>query len=773
MPDTVTDADIKAAYAGPFREALEGRWKQWRARYLQYVESLDNIGGDGWLTPKVQQTLWESNAITTIGPGSSVTVSGAYADQAIAQKIKAMRESKLPDSAEERGLALLQYYDALLASIEQYNDRKPRARLRRLLAGLFPHDVTCIVDRLRLWKVLRLVGITPSKGAGPIAQHPVLLERLRRVLGQAPSREIQVDQSLFCWFLWEHFCSQSEDGSLTVKPQTATDLPSLSLLPVSVQRKGLSYVQQNVPLLVAVVREAEQGITRPDLIAVILREAPHLKAAGSAAITISQAQGGLTLIGLSDGAYRPTEQGLELLSAPDPRQVLQPLLIGRVFGVGQMLLTLQGETEGKNQKELAQYLAALSPTRKSTWAGNELIQWGLATDLVWRKGAKVGLTEDGAAYAAALPGDFLSKWRVDPPSDPIEDTPEVSPSEEGIEASSDVLKHVQLEELQKSFTDGEISSQLVISPGLLGELHAALHSTKHKRFVLLAGLSGTGKTSITRAYAEAYCRALGMADWRKHYLQVAVRPDWTDPTGLLGFVNTITDPPSYRTADTLNLLIEADKDRTRPYFLCLDEMNLARVEHYFAPFLSAMEGARSRLAIHGEIEAVDNVDPAIDWPQNLFIFGTVNMDESTHPFSDKVLDRAFTFEFWDVDLNKWEQKRRAEPDGAASAIIDHVVPILREFYGALFPARRHFGYRTADEVLNFCCANGGLLPSEELLDAAIFMKILPRVRGDDSGQLKGALEALAKIAGPLPRTLQKIRQMQESLAITGQARFWS
>jgi hypothetical protein len=619
-------------------------------------------------------------------------------------------------------------------------------------------------------QVQKLVEVTVGRGIGPVTRHPLLLQRLRKAIGEPKTLEEQVDQSMFSWFLWETYCDQSEEGSIAVKPTSATDLPSLSILPVGVQRRGLPYVKQNVDLLVAVVREAEQGITRQDLIAVILREAPHLKAAGSAANTISQAQGGLGLIGLRDGAYRPTEHGLELLSASDPREVLQPLLIGRVFGVGQLLLTLKEAPEGKSQRSVAQYIAELSPTRKSAWAGNEVIQWGLATDLIWRKDTKIGLAEDGMSYADALPDDFMERWRFDTPTDPIEEVADTGPTSEEEPTSEERLKSAALEALRETFAKGEFSSQLVIPNTLLIELHAALHAAKHKRFVLLAGLSGTGKTSIARAYAETYCRALAITDWRNHYLQVAVRPDWTDPTGLLGFVNAISDPPSYRPADALNFLLEADRDRTRPYFLCLDEMNLARVEHYFAPFLSAMESPALGLRIHGEADAVDNVEPILDWPQNLFLFGTVNMDESTHPFSDKVLDRAFTFEFWDIDLNEWDQRRRTD---ASVTVLERVTPVLKELYAALLPSRRHFGYRTADEVLNFCLANGNDRPSDSLLDAAIFMKILPRVRGDDSGSLGAALSSMANIATGFPRSLHKIRQMQEALTTTGQARFWS
>jgi 5-methylcytosine-specific restriction protein B len=221
------------------------------------------------------------------------------------------------------------------------------------------------------------------------------------------------------------------------------------------------------------------------------------------------------------------------------------------------------------------------------------------------------------------------------------------------------------------------------------------------------------------------------------------------------------------------LLRRAGERPNQPFFLCLDEMNLARVEHYFAPFLSAMENEGGWLELHGEHEPVDNVDPKIPWPRNLFIFGTVNMDESTHAFSDKVLDRAFTFEFWDVDLAAWEE-RQVEA-GATQAIVSQLGLLLRRAYDALWPARRHFGYRTADEALAFCVAGADALDLPHLLDAVMLTKVLPRVRGDDAGPLEAALKELGKLAADekLERTSEKIKAMLATLQSQGQTRFWS
>ena len=579
---------------------------------------------------------------------------------------------------------------------------------------------------------------------------------------------------MFTWFLWERFAEQSEGAPVVIGGgrKVATDVPMLTMLPANVQRRGLVHVSGNIPLLIAVVREAEQGISRSDLITVIQREAPHLKAAGSASNIISQAQGGLALIGFRDAAFRPTEKGLELLSTPDAAQALQPLLIGRIFGMGHLLLALKDKPDGLIKNTLTEQLFTLIPTRKSFWSGSELIRWALEAKLVKQDGGLMTLTDDGAEYADALPANFEAQWRLERPSE----------ADEGKETSQQIFQDTLATSaefiapswgtLNARFQDGDLSSQLILPDGFLAELHAALHSSQHKRLVLLSGLSGTGKTSIAHAYAEAYCRALGLQNWQRHYMQVAVRPDWTDPTGLLGFVNSISDPPTFQSGAALKLLLDADQDRGRPYFLCLDEMNLARVEHYFAPFLSAMEGTVRKLALHDELEPIDNIESKIDWPKNLFILGTVNMDESTHPFSDKVLDWAFTFEFWDVDLATWEKRKRS--NGTKVEILDFVAPVLRQIYAALEPARRQFGYRTADEVLAYCLAGSGTLPLANLLDGAILMKILPRVRGDDAGPLKVALEKLdTAAAADFPRTHKKIQQMRSLLDTAGQARFWS
>lgn len=181
-----------------------------------------------------------------------------------------------------------------------------------------------------------------------------------------------------------------------------------------------------------------------------------------------------------------------------------------------------------------------------------------------------------------------------------------------------------------------------------------------KPFVILTGLSGSGKTKIAQTFAT------WISESKEQYTIVPVGADWTNREPLLGYPNSL-DRNHYVLPESggLKILIAAfhnyrdngeDISKCKPYFLILDEMNLSHVERYFADFLSAMEsGDHIKLYADGKrswkIDANGNYDPQfhveqqIKLPPNLFIIGTVNIDETTYMFSPKVLDRANTIEF--------------------------------------------------------------------------------------------------------------------------------
>ncbi|NLY86705.1 MAG: AAA domain-containing protein, partial [Tissierellia bacterium] len=178
---------------------------------------------------------------------------------------------------------------------------------------------------------------------------------------------------------------------------------------------------------------------------------------------------------------------------------------------------------------------------------------------------------------------------------------------------------------------------------------------KTKPFLILAGISGTGKSKLVKLFSEA----INANNDNNRYRIISVKPDWTDSTELFGYKN-ISD--SFIPGPLTLILDEASRPENvnKPYFICLDEMNLARVEHYLSEYLSIIESRGFK--DNGRIET-DKIFPEgylptghkyynLRIPENLYIIGTVNMDDTTFAFSRKVLDRVNTIEFSEVRLEE-------------------------------------------------------------------------------------------------------------------------
>lgn len=375
-----------------------------------------------------------------------------------------------------------------------------------------------------------------------------------------------------------------------------------------------------------------------------------------------------------------------------------------------------------------------------------------------------------------------------------------------------------------------------------------------KPFLLLAGISGTGKSRIVKEMAFASCP--DVAELRNdpvspgNYLLVEVKPNWHDSTELLGYESAIKT--GYVLTPFVKFLYKAMKHPEVPFFVCLDEMNLAPVEQYFAEFLSILESRKQQadgtiltepliraevfrkypelcaemngLAVRRERAKGDYLitDPAEEYipaeaeykilceeglriPQNVVVIGTVNMDETTHQFSRKVIDRAMTIEMNEVKFDSFFESsseltyaddvlpkeyflpRHTTAGKALENMPDdaehlkaNVPMLLEQLNEALADTPFKIAYRVQNELVLYFAA----LRQEEAhketatadllamaMDQILMMKVLPRIEGDDE-LLEKPLERLAAYAQGYPKASAKIKEMQERLGRSHFTSFW-
>jgi MoxR-like ATPase len=301
-------------------------------------------------------------------------------------------------------------------------------------------------------------------------------------------------------------------------------------------------------------------------------------------------------------------------------------------------------------------------------------------------------------------------------------------------------------------------------------------SLKTKPFVILAGISGTGKTKLVKLFAEA----IGATTENGQFNLIPVRPDWNDPSDLLGYKDL---GGTFRPGPLTKVIIEASKptNRTKPYFICLDEMNLARVEHYFSDILSILETQRREKDQVVTDPILKNIDFSIDdqgqygsliIPDNVYFIGTVNMDETTHPFSKKVLDRANTIEFNYIDLNVLPDLPNDNTDHVKAVktsneflksdylglidvypgyaeLIQKVNAQLVAINSILEPIHSHFGFRVRDSICFYMIYNErfGLMDFDEALDQQLLQKILPRIQGSSQSVKRVLIELMFLATG--------------------------
>lgn len=349
-----------------------------------------------------------------------------------------------------------------------------------------------------------------------------------------------------------------------------------------------------------------------------------------------------------------------------------------------------------------------------------------------------------------------------------------------------------------------------------------------KPFLLLAGISGTGKSRIVRELARS-CWKPDSEEFKAHkpsnFEMIQVKPNWHDSSELLGYVSRISGKPEFVAGDFLRFIVKAWENRNVPCFLCLDEMNLAPVEQYFAEYLSVIETRKLEndeivtdpiLKVNAEQWYIDLIhrltsdetlskqflEKGIAIPQNLFVVGTVNMDETTFSFSRKVLDRAMTIEMNEVDLGGGLANDDSDGFGYIGEVLraqfvegkdvysdykelcDKVISYLKSVNEKLEGTPFKIAYRTRNEFLVYAVNRWLLSDGQDVflnaVDEMTSMKILSRIEGDADkvGSVLDDLQSL--LEGTFGESelktssvsLSKLKEMKKKLEKTQYTSFW-
>ena len=361
---------------------------------------------------------------------------------------------------------------------------------------------------------------------------------------------------------------------------------------------------------------------------------------------------------------------------------------------------------------------------------------------------------------------------------------------------TDITNKSYLEIIKKLFEDKKFDSfqDYLIYEGYYFSsetIENYLLSLKVKPFIILTGNSGTGKTKLSQIFAEYLYKKHSEYKSKNNHEVVPVGANWTENRNIVGYYNVLTK--TYQHTQSLDLLLNAEKDTNYPYFLILDEMNLSHVERYFSDFLSAMESGEE-IPLHKDSDKLkeDYVPENLKIASNIFIVGTVNIDETTYMFSPKVLDRSNVLEFKtfeDISIEDYINKKSYDiklegnvdylenplsdrdlrenilseihngfdqanfeisiitlaEDGGESEetivretgnVLNSIASELNNFNEILKDSGFEFGYRTVNEILAFMYVawkyEGGSTEFnnwKRYFDAQILQKILPKLHG--------------------------------------------
>lgn len=436
----------------------------------------------------------------------------------------------------------------------------------------------------------------------------------------------------------------------------------------------------------------------------------------------------------------------------------------------------------------------LVPPRLRPARSRELIDDGYLA----RTGAQVNASTKKRA------GNLGPQYRVGPRFRPASAVAEPSTAT----TAADALRNLEI---------GMAARGFIITAAELANFYLALASSP---LVILAGISGTGKSRLPRLFAELT---------QSQFFSIPVKPQWSDNSDLFGYTPSLSQD-HYVTGKFTQIILSASETPTQLQMVLLDEMNLAAVEHYFSDFLSVIETRRRREdgqiitdALPLDLPEPREGDPYsrlrdLSLPSNVRVVGTANMDETTHSFSPKVLDRAFSIEFDDPDLTVFASDgsfdatgfpplqqsilNLANPvsvdearDASSTSLFDCIAGLLEEAKVILKPAGISFGYRARNDICLYMYfwqkfELSSVLSAQAAMDFCFMQKVLPKLGGTGE-QLAEALRALLAwletdeigaatdssdvdpcASRPWARSVEKVQRMIDRLEAEGATTYW-
>ena len=743
------DSLRKACASIEQKRTTDSRESAWQHRLADFIQWFRAASAEELSSEAFQRRLWDENPVSAIGQGN-IDVSAVLAEPEFREWLaRELRRDFGDDVAARR-----KHIDTLAKRLrEEFVARLPKIpqlKTFRVLAVAFPEDISTVADGRRVRALYR--EIFGGRAKRPILAHFAIMDRLAEVLGPAGTDPISLaGRMILPWTLYEKY-TLSADEEATEEVVGSEGETKLLPMAAARRRRGLTVISNGLQTILGALDFIEDGVARDELIAHLRTLLPNYKDS-SLNVAIGLLTSELGLVRRDNGLLVLTDRGQALLDTEDPSE-LSDWLLTRVLGMDMALVTLRDEGM-KSKADLMARIRDCNPGWTTNFMPSALLSWLKSFGVIEDADGKMKLTEVGQQWARQI------HWKpaVLEPEPAIESlvAEDVAP-----ELSTATIKLPSLEEIIRA-----VQSWGHFDTRLIRNLHAGLWSDPQRHFAVLSGLSGAGKTLLARGYGDAL-----RPDGQGVY-QLPVQPGWHDAGSVLGYVNPLR-PDAYARTRFLEFVMQAVEHPQLPYVAILDEMNLSHPEQYLAPLLSAMEFRNAKIELHQEGEDFDGIPQRLPYPPNLVLIGTVNMDETTHGLSDKVLDRAFTMEFWDVDIAAYP---RWQDFGLPAPIVKQVQVVLTDLYAALRSARLHFGWRTIADVLGFLRASSPTGDSDEmvdLMDSIVYAKVLPKLRGEDSQRFRVALDgarATLERHG-LDRSAQRVSELEEDLDSMGMARFW-